>query len=529
MGLYLNPGNLEFCRALAENIYVDKSELIHYTNDRINKEMRFMCVSRPRRFGKSMAANMLTAYYSRGCDSGELFAGLKIEKDASFKMHLNKHDVIRLDVQRFLYRESDLDLFIDKIQESVLEELRAEYGTYFEQQLHELPEALSRIYARTGTRFIFIIDEWDCVFRLAKGRAEIQKQYLDFLRWMFKGAEFTELVYMTGILPIRKYGDHSAINIFREYSMLNPGHMAPYYGFTQEEVQILCEENSIDYSEAEKWYDGYLLGSIHIYNPLSVVELIDNEEFQSYWTGTETYEALKIYIDLDFDGLKESVIDMISNGRCQIDTSTAQNDMTTFRTKDDVLTLLIHLGYLTYDRKKKEVFIPNQEIAQEFMRAVKTGGWDGVMQALAESEELLRNTWEMNGDAVAAGISRIHDKTASILKYHDENSLKCTVLMAYYSAQAYYMHPILEMPSGKGFADVVYLPRRDVARPAIVVEIKWKGTVEGAVSQIRRREYASWIEDYTGDILLVGINYDGEKEHSCMIEKHHKTSHDLEL
>ena len=523
MGLYLNPGNLEFGRALAENIYVDKSELIHYTNDRVNKEMRFMCVSRPRRFGKSMAANMLTAYYSRGCDSGQLFAGLKIEKDASFETHLNKHDVIRLDVQRFLYKEADLDFFIDKIQEAVLEELRGEYESYFEQGLHELPEALSRIYAHTGTGFIFIIDEWDCVFRLAKGRVEIQRQYLDFLRWMFKGAEYAELVYMTGILPIRKYGDHSAINIFREYSMLNPGRMAPYYGFTQEEVRTLCEENGIDYSETEKWYDGYLLGGIHIYNPLSVVELMDNEEFQSYWTGTETYEALKVYIDLNFDGLKESVIDMISNGRCRIDTSTAQNDMTTFKTRDDVLTLLIHLGYLTYDKQTKEAFIPNQEIAQEFVRAVKTGGWEGLIQALEESEEVLRNTWEMNGDAVGAAVSRIHDRTTSILKYNDENSLKCAVLMAYYSAQAYYMHPVLEMPSGKGFADVVYLPRRDVARPAIVVELKWKGTAEGAVSQIKRREYASWIENYTGDILLVGIDYDGEKEHSCLIEKYHKS------
>lgn len=328
---------------------------------------------------------------------------------------------------------------------------------------------------------------------------------------------------MTGILPIRKYGDHSAINIFREYSMLNPGRMAPYYGFTQEEVRTLCEENGIDYSETEKWYDGYLLGGIHIYNPLSVVELMDNEEFQSYWTGTETYEALKVYIDLNFDGLKESVIDMISNGRCRIDTSTAQNDMTTFKTRDDVLTLLIHLGYLTYDKQTKEVFIPNQEIAQEFVRAVKTGGWEGLIQALEESEELLRNTWEMNGDAVGAAVSRIHDRTTSILKYNDEKSLKCAVLMAYYSAQAYYMHPVLEMPSGKGFADVVYLPRRDVARPAIVVELKWKGTAEGAVSQIKRREYASWIENYTGDILLVGIDYDGEKEHSCLIEKYHKS------
>lgn len=522
MGLYLNPGNLEFARALSENVYVDKSELIHFTNDRVNKQMRFMCVSRPRRFGKSMAANMLTAYYSKGCDSRKLFTGLKIEKDPSFKMHLNRHDVIRLDVQRFLFDETNLEGFLYEIQEAVIEELQVEYGSYIGEQRRKLPVVLDKIYALTGTRFIFVIDEWDCVFRLARDKTEIQKQYLDFLRWMFKGAEYVELVYMTGILPIRKYGNHSAINIFREYSMLNPGRIAPYFGFMESEVKELCAEYGVDYQEAKKWYDGYKLGDIYAYNPLSVVELMENRDFQSYWTGTETYEALKIYIDMNFDGLKEAIIEMIGNGKCKVDTSTAQNDMTTFRTKDDILTLLIHLGYLTYDKETSEVFIPNREIAQEFMRAVKTGGWDGLVRALGRSEKLLQDTWGMDGEAVAEGISKIHQETTSILKYHDENSLKCTALMAYYSAQAHYMPPILEMPSGHGFADVVYLPKSGVDRPALVVELKWKGSAEGAVSQIKRKRYASWIEEYTGDILLVGINYDQEKKHTCLIEKYKK-------
>lgn len=522
MGLYLNPGNLEFARALSENVYVDKSELIHYTNDRVNKEMRFICVSRPRRFGKSMAANMLTAYYSKGCDSRQLFAGLKIEKDPSFETHLNKHDVIRLDVQRFLFDEVCAEGFLNEIQETVIGELKIQYRDYVGEEKNKLPMVLDRIYALTGTRFIFIIDEWDCVFRLAKDRTEIQKKYLDFLRWVFKGAEYVELVYMTGILPIRKYGNHSAINIFREYSMLNPGRIAPYFGFTEVEVKGLCTRYGVDYAETRKWYDGYQLGDVHAYNPLSVVELIENGDFQSYWTGTETYEALKVYIDMNFDGLKEAVIEMIGNGKCKVDTSTAQNDMTTFRTKDDILTLLIHLGYLTYDRETSEVFIPNREIAQEFMRAVKTGGWDGLVQALGRSEKLLEDTWAMDGDAVAEGILKIHQETASILKYHDENSLKCTVLMAYYSAQAYYMPPVLEMPSGHGFADVVYLPKRGIDKPALVVELKWKGSAEGAVLQIKKKQYASWIQGYTGDILLVGINYDREKRHSCLIEKYKK-------
>lgn len=186
---------------------------------------------------------------------------------------------------------------------------------------------------------------------------------------------------------------------------------------------------------------------------------MDSGVFRSYWTGTETYEALKVYIDLNFDGLKEAVIGMLGNARCSIDPSTCQNDMTTFKSKDDVLTLLLHLGYLSFDEEKSEVFIPNQEIAREFMRSVKAGGWDGLIQALERSEGLLRSTWELDGTAVAAGVAAIHNETASMLQYNNENALTCTVLMAYYSAKAYYMDPILELPSGKGFADVVYLPK----------------------------------------------------------------------
>lgn len=271
-----------------------------------------------------------------------------------------------------------------------------------------------------------------------------------------------------------------------------------------------------------RWYDGYQLGKLLIYNPKSVVDALLWKDFQSYWTGTETYEALKVYIDLNFDGLKEAVIRMLGNGRCRIDPSTSQNDMTTFQTKDDILTLLVHLGYLTFDNRTAEVCIPNQEIQQEFLRSVRTGGWNGVAESLNRSGELLENTWVLNGNAVAEGIAAIHRDTASLLKYRDENSLTCTILMAYYSAKAYYLNPVMEMPAGKGFADVVYLPRRNVDRPALVIELKWKKSAEGALRQIKEREYASWVEGYTGEILLVGINYDEAKGHTCVIERYVK-------
>lgn len=538
MGMYLDPGNEAFRQAVTDDIYIDKTEMIALMNQRIDRSrVKYVCVSRPRRFGKSMAADMLAAYYSRGCGSEALFAGRKIEREGSFREHLNRHHVIRLDIQRFLFDESHLDIFIDKIQEVVIKELAAAYGDHFVVDRYGLPGVLEQIYGHTGEKFIFIIDEWDCVFRFAKERKEIQKAYLDFLRGLFKGAGYVELAYMTGILPIKKYGEHqvnsakgrregplggSAINVFKEFSMLDPGPFAEYFGFTEKEVEGLCERYGIDYGKTREWYDGYLLGDLHIYNPQAVTELMDSGAFRSYWTGTETYEALKIYIDMDLDGLKEAVIGMLSDVPCKIDPSTCQNDMTTFKSRDDVLTLLLHLGYLSFDGKTSEVSIPNQEIAREFMRSVRTGGWDGLVQALEQSDGLLKSTWALDGGAVAAGVAAVHNGTASMLKYNDENSLTCTVLMAYHSAKAYYMDPILEFPSGKGFADVVYLPKRDVARPALVVELKRGRSPEGAIAQIKDRQYADWLEGYTGDILLVGIAYDEKKGHTCSIERYKK-------
>lgn len=525
MGIYVNPGNNLYKEAVNSAIYIDKSGLLSYTNSILNTLQKNLCVSRPRRFGKSMAADMLTAYYSRGCDSAGLFAEKDIGKDISFKVHLNQHNVIRLDIQQFLFNSSHFNIFIDEIQKAVIAELQEEYGKYFHVNQYGLPGVLEQIYAHTDKGFIFIIDEWDCVFRIAGAYKAKQKEYLDFLRGLFKGRDYVELAYMTGILPIKKYGEHSAINIFREYSMLNPGKLAKYFGFTETELKGLCEEYHMDYSETKKWYDGYLVGGMHIYNPHAVTELMENGKFRSYWTGTETYEALKVYIDRNFDGLRESVIKMLSNIRCKIDPFTSQNDMSTFKTRDDILTLLVHLGYLTYDEETEEVFIPNQEIMQEFLRAVKVGGWEGLMNALNLSEELLYSTWALDGDAVAKGIELIHAETASMLKYNNENSLTCVILMAYYYAKAYYMNPVMEFPSGKGFADVVYLPKRDVDRPALVVELKWNKSAEGAICQIKNRQYTSWIKEYTGDILLVGINYNAdrkEKWHECRIEKYIK-------
>lgn len=527
MGIYVNPKNLLFQEALRSLIYVDKSELIHYTNSVLKTQRKNICVSRPRRFGKSMAADMLTAYYSRGCDSKELFASLKVSQKhtAIYEANLNQHNVIRFDVQRFLFDESHVSIFIKRIQDVIIRELKSEFGEYIADAAdpYGLPGVLEQIYARTGSGFVFIIDEWDCVFRLAKENTAVQKKYLEFLRGLFKGSEYVELAYMTGILPIKKYGEHSALNVFDEYSVTDPKNLSEYFGFTETEVREQCVKFNADFSEMQKWYDGYQLGDFHIYNPKSVSDALTWKNFKSYWTGTETYEALKVYIERNFNGLKEAVIEMLGGGQCRIDTAAFQNDMVTFHTKDDVLTLLVHLGYLTYSEQDSLVFIPNQEISQEFRRAVRTGNWGNLMEALNRSEELLKHTWEMDADAVARGIADVRKDVSSIIQYNSENSIACALYTAYASAQAYYMKPLRELPGGRGFADIVYLPLRNSDRPALLIELKWNKSAQGAVSQIKNRNYADWIVNYTGDILLVGINYDKKKDtHECIIEKYRK-------
>ena len=399
MGIYVNPGNIAFEEAVNSMIYLDKTGLISYTNRVLHTKQKNLCVSRPRRFGKSMAADMLTAYYSKGCSSHGLFLNREIEKDKSFGIDLNQHNVIRLDIQQFLFHDSHPAIFISKIQEAVINELYAEYGNCFTVDQYGLPNVLKQIFAQTKEGFVFIIDEWDCIFRLAPDNNEVQKKYLDFLRGLFKGQDYVELAYMTGILPIKKYGDHSAINIFDEYSMLDPAELAEFFGFTEKEVLTLCTRENIDFSAVQQWYDGYLLNGQHIYNPKSVVDVMRRKKFKSYWTGTETYEALKIYIDMNFDGLKEAITIMLGNARYKINTRKFQNDMTTFSTKDDILTLLIHLGYLTFDEITEEVSIPNQEIAWEFFNAIDNPKWSGVLEALQRSESLLERTWMMDEKA----------------------------------------------------------------------------------------------------------------------------------
>ena len=517
MGIYLNPGKMSFLQATKNPIYVDKSLLIEYTNSLMGINDCKICVSRPRRFGKSTDANMLVAYYSKGCDSLDIFNDLKISQTELYQKHINKHNVIHIDVQKFLSNSEDIDKMIKLLTQRIINEIKKEYDVELFDET-SLSMSFEDIFAKTGEQFVFIIDEWDCIFREYKEDKEAQEKYLDYLRLLFKEQPYVELVYMTGILPIKKYGTHSALNMFKEISMVNPTPLEEFMGFTEKEVDNLCCQYKMEYEKMKEWYDGYRMSpGISIYNHRSVVYAIMDKKYENYWTSTETYEALQVYIDMNYDGLKDEVVKLLAGEDVRINTDKFQNDMTTFKSKDDVLTLLIHLGYLGYNRENQKCYIPNKEVTSAFINSIEDSNWKETTRALLNSQELLEATWQKDEEAVAKYLEEAHLDTA-ILTYNNENALSYTISIAYMAARNHYTI-IREMPGGKGYADMVFIPKED--KPALIVELKWDQEVETAIDQIKEKKYYFGLEKYLDNLLLIGISYNKEtKKHSCKIEKY---------
>ena len=518
MGIYLNPGNdLFYSTVTYSEIYVDKTMLISFTNKCLFGENKEICVSRPRRFGKSMAENMLTAYYSKGCDSRELFSKFQIAQTPDFEKHLNRYNVIHVDMQKFLSRTKNVHEMLDFLQKRVLKEMKQTFSG-IEPEETSLITALEDLYGQCEEKFIFIIDEWDSIFRVHRDNAAAQKEYLDFLRDLLKGQPYVVLAYMTGILPIKKYGQHSALNMFDEYSMTNQYALAEFTGFTEREVRQLCERYHMSFEQTKDWYDGYNVNGVSIYNPRSVTSAMMNGIFDSYWTQTETYEALKMYIVRNENGLRDKIVRMIAGEHISINTKTFQNDMCTFETADDILTLLVHLGYLTYDFDTKTAWIPNKEVRQEFLNSIQGQEFQTVNNAIHRSDKLLQLTLAQNAEKVAEMLQEVHCDNCSVIQYNDENSLACVLSLAYYSAQDSYV-VYRELQGGEGFADLVFVPRTGNHNPVMIVELKWNQTTGIALEQIKDRKYIRCLKDYHGKVLFVGVNYDKKsKKHTCQFE-----------
>lgn len=522
MGFHLNPGNSGFSR-IRNDLYIDKSGLIALINRTIDTTRSLTCVSRPRRFGKSFAAQMLCAYYDRTCDSSMLFHDLAIAKDTDYSKHLNQYDVIYVDMTGVRPFSNNYRSIVSYLNQKITEELKDAYPKI--KPGLDLPYALDSVVNLSGNRFIMIIDEWDAPIREVP---EIQEEYLMFLRSLFKNSAITAkvfaAVYMTGILPIKKDGSQSAISDFQEFTMLKPGPFAPYVGFTEEEVQHLCEDGNSDFSEMKAWYDGYSLRGVgSIYNPNSVVKSLLYGDYDSYWTETSAAGSLMNYISRDVSGLRKTVAELIGGVEVAVDTKGFSNDLITFRGRDDILTLLIHLGYLAYDETTKKARIPNEEVRLEFVRAIREDTSPDTMKRVQESDKLIMDTIHMNAEAVAEQIEKVHIEATNPLNANNENSLRAVIQLAYFSYKDHYMK-MEELPTGYGYADIVYLPKQSEMVPALVIELKWNQSADTAIEQIKQRKYPTVLQGYGGDILLVGINYDkdasaGQRKYTCKIEK----------
>lgn len=520
MGVYINIGSSGFQRA-RNSEYVDKSELIAFINQTLFTEHCFSCVSRCRRFGKSMAAKMLYAYYDQSSDSRHLFADLKIAQNSTFEKHLNKYPTIFLDLSDFVSRYKSDDI-VRQLNNKIMADIQETYPEVSMKDDDDLMDYLIRVTSTMHVQFFFIIDEWDAICREFQTDTVAVDKYINWLRRLFKGGQTAQVfagAYLTGILPIKKYNTESALNNFTEYSMVNPGQLAGYYGFTKEEVQMLCQKHGIEFGEMEKWYDGYKIGNEpSVFNPNSVMQAIWNKKCRSYWASTGAYDAVASYVQMNFEGLKDDIIYMLGNGRCKIDPTGFQNTISGIKNKNDVLTVLIHLGYLAYDWDKNECYIPNQEVEGEMVNAVKDTNWHHLIESINESQTILQAV--LNGDeqTVARCIDKAHDENTSILSYNNENSLSCVLSIAfYYAKNDYIFHR--ELPTGKGFADIVLVPRKNIQEPSILLELKYDKSANAAIDQIRRKEYHSKVLQHCNKIIFVGINYDPmSKKHECKIE-----------
>ena len=521
MGIYINIGNAGFQRA-RNSEYVDKSGLIAAVNSTLFTERCFSCVSRCRRFGKSMAAKMLYAYYDHSCDSRSLFTDLEIAKDPSFEKHLNKYPAIYLDMTNFVSKYKTDDI-VEKIDTALLADVSEAYPDVAVADGDWLMDYLLRVSQAKQEQFVFIIDEWDAICREFAPGTKAMDSYVSWLRRMFKSQDAMRVfacAYMTGILPVKKYKTESALNNFAEYSMVEPRRMGQFFGFTKDEVRMLAEKHSMDFDELVKWYDGYQIGDEHsMFNPNSVMQAIDTGRCRSFWAATGAYDTVAHYIQMNYEGLKNDIINMLAGGRSKVNPTKFQNDMSIIRSKDDALTVLIHLGYLSYSWQKSECYIPNKEVAGEMVNAIEENKWAEVMKSLDASEQLLQATLDGNEEAVARGIDAAHDEHTSILSYNNENSLACVLSLAYYyAANDYIVHR--ELATGKGFADIVLIPRKHISSPAIIVELKYNRDADTAITQILRKQYPAKVAEYAGEILLVGINYDKDtKQHTCRIVK----------
>ena len=524
MGIYINPGNENLKKALNSEIFIDKSLFISKISKFLNTEQRFICVSRPRRFGKTMIGNLMKAYFSKGCDSKEIFSNLKIANDPCFKENLNKFNVLSIDLGGFFSSSKNKNEVLLNLYNELLEDFRKEFPSIEFSEKDSVAKMIQRVYTETNTQFIIIIDEYDVLVR-EQIPEDIFKSYLELLNSLFKNDALNPaiaLAYLTGILPIVRDKVQSKLNVFKESTMLEPFGLEEFFGFTKAEVKALCKQYKMKFKECEEWYDGYKIGKISVCNPNSLVEAMMRRDCANYWHATGSYEVVSDYIKLDYDGTKTAVLEMLSDREVPVKVVDFKNRLDEIKTKDNVLTYLIHLGYLNYDKKTKLCRIPNQEIKEEWMSALQDAdNFSKIAEMIRDSDKLLYLAQNGVAEEVAAALDKAHTEVTSALNYNFESSLQAAIIFAFYTARTKYTI-IQELPAGYGFADIGFIPinKKD---PAMIIELKCNHDADTAIKQIKNKNYPKAFENYLDNLLLIGVNYDkNTKVHECVIEKYQK-------
>ena len=526
MGIYLNPSNVGLKEILAGDIFVDKTMLISELNKFIDKGNKYICVSRPRRFGKTIATNIMCAYYSKGCDSREIFSKLKISKAKNYEQYLNKLNFIKIDVASEYQNARVKDEMLIDLQAKLLREFRAQFPKIKFRDNETLANCMMEVYSATGETFVIILDEYDCLVRNQFG-TNLFANYLEFLNGLFKSDTLKPaiaLAYLTGILPIVRDRVQSKLNNFREYTILNAYNLAEFVGFTEKEVKPLCKKYKVDFAQCKKEYDGYAQNGFEIYNPESVVMCMETKEFGNFWGKTSTYMVITDRLKHNYKGAKEDVIKMLSGEEIKVNITRYMNTMTDFHSKDDVFTYLIHLGYLAYNSKDGTCRIPNLEVRKEWNNAIEDmPEYSKTDEIIKASEELLEQTLLKTSDAVAKALDNTHLHVTSSRNYNNENALAAAVYIAFVHALNYY-NCFKELSTGKGFADLVYVPVvKSPEHPAIIIELKINESTGKALQQIQSRQYFDALDNYKGNLLFVAINYDADtKKHECEITEWEK-------
>ncbi len=517
MGIYLNPDNDKFLEYFNDDIFVDKSSIINIINGLLNKTRKYVCVTRPRRFGKTLTISMLNAYYSKGCDSKDCFDKLEISKSPSYLDHLNKHNVILIDMAAQYSRYGSS--FLEELTIRLINEFKKVYPGCIDENDKNIADVILKIKTLKKERFIFLIDEWDVIFR-EEPHSKLCDDYIMFLRSLFKAIDVSsciDLVYMTGILPIKRYSTESALNMFEEYNMINPQGLESYLGFTEKDVKKLCKKYKRSFDDIKEWYDGYRLKKTEIYNPRSVVKAILSNELGNYWTQTSALESITTYMNYDNGVLKDLIGLMMLGQKVDVDPTLFDNDLTKVDSKDAALTVLIHLGYLAYDEDSKTCYIPNHEIKLEFERALKKLKWHELDDPISTSKKMLEETLKGNTDFINETLDNNHKELASLFNKNKEDVLGIIVYMSYYHAKEFYSIR-KEDTSTLGRADITFTPRDNTHIP-MIVELKADKPIEEAMSQIKEKDYSSVFNGYKGKVLLLGITYDSSTlKHESKIE-----------